>query len=104
MDVRKQEALRALGEAIRKARLCKGLSEDRLASWLDTSPDTIIDLECGRLKPEPPFLLRLAIALNVSPKEMFMQYAEHDPGAAKLVQNSDLLCHLFGAALDQARK
>ena len=104
MDEGRRQALRALGMAVKAAREQRQISGPQLATWIDVTPQAIDALECGEQSPDPALLLRLSFALGVTPKAMFSRYAEHDARVARLVKDSDMLCSLFAAALDRARK
>jgi transcriptional regulator with XRE-family HTH domain len=56
-----------IGRNIKKLRLAKGISQDRLSKLSDLSLNTIVNVECG-VNPNPTIetLTRIANALDVS--------------------------------------
>lgn len=58
--------LRALGEAIRSARMRKGLTQEALAELLDITPIHLKNMESSRRKPSVPLLFDLMRLLDFS--------------------------------------
>ena len=50
------EEARALGEAIRAARMARGLTQERLSELLDITPIHLKNIEGSRRKPSVPLL------------------------------------------------
>ena len=57
---------RALGEAIRAARMRKGLTQEALAELLDITPIHLKNIEGSRRKPSVPLLFSLMELLDFS--------------------------------------
>ncbi len=57
---------RALGEAIRAARMRKGLTQEALAELLDITPIHLKNMESARRKPSVPLLFALMELLDLS--------------------------------------
>ena len=57
---------RVLGDAIREARLKKGLTQERLAEMLDITPIHLKNIEGSRRKPSVPLLFQLMELLDFS--------------------------------------
>lgn len=57
---------RALGEAIRAARMRKGLTQEALAELLDITPIHLKNIESSRRKPSVPLLFSLMELLDFS--------------------------------------
>lgn len=58
--------LRELGEAIRAARMRKGLTQEALAELLDITPIHLKNMESSRRKPSVPLLFALMKVLDFS--------------------------------------
>ena len=58
--------LRELGEAIRAARMRKGMTQEALAELLDITPIHLKNMESSRRKPSVPLLFALMEALDFS--------------------------------------
>ena len=58
--------MRALGEAIRSARMRKGLTQEALAEMLDITPIHLKNMESSRRKPSVPMLFALMELLDFS--------------------------------------
>ena len=58
--------MRALGEAIRAARMRKGLTQEALAEMLDITPIHLKNMESSRRKPSVPMLFALMELLDFS--------------------------------------
>ena len=58
--------LRELGEAIRSARMRKGLTQEALAEMLDITPIHLKNMESSRRKPSVPMLFALMELLDFS--------------------------------------
>lgn len=58
--------IRALGEAIRAARMRKGLTQEALAELLDITPIHLKNIESARRKPSVPLLFALMELLGFS--------------------------------------
>lgn len=66
-----EEALyRALGTAVRRLRLARGLTQDQLAERLELRRTSITNIELGDQGVTAYSLIRLARALGVSPGEL----------------------------------
>lgn len=57
---------RALGDAIRSARMKKGLTQERLAEMLDITPIHLKNIEGSRRKPSVPLLFQMMELLDFS--------------------------------------
>lgn len=63
--------LKKLGEKIRKLRINKGLTQEKLAELAGVDPKTVIEIEAGkRENPTVNTLDKLAKSLNVSLSEI----------------------------------
>lgn len=58
--------MRELGEAIRAARMRKGLTQEALAELLDITPIHLKNMESSRRKPSVPLLFALMELLDLS--------------------------------------
>ena len=58
--------MRALGEAIRAARMRKGLTQEALAELLDITPIHLKNMESSRRNPSVPLLFELMELLDLS--------------------------------------
>lgn len=58
--------IRELGEAIRSARMRKGLTQEALAELLDITPIHLKNMESSRRKPSVPLLFALMRLLDFS--------------------------------------
>lgn len=58
--------MRELGEAIRSARMRKGLTQEALAELLDITPIHLKNMESSRRKPSVPVLFALMKILDLS--------------------------------------
>ena len=58
--------MRDLGEAIRSARMRKGLTQETLAEMLDITPIHLKNMESSRRKPSVPMLFALMELLDFS--------------------------------------
>lgn len=65
-----------VGAAIRGFRHQSGLSQDALSDRMDVSTSYISMLECGKRYPSIEMLIRLAIALEVTPGAILDKIAE----------------------------
>jgi transcriptional regulator with XRE-family HTH domain len=59
-----------IGEAVRRARQARRLSQEKLALLIDTDQTTISQIERGRFKPRYETLLALAGALQLDPEAL----------------------------------
>lgn len=57
---------RALGDAIRAARMKKGMTQERLAELLDITPIHLKNIEGSRRKPSVPLLFEIMELLDLS--------------------------------------
>ena len=64
------EEARALGEAIRAARMARGLTQERLAELLDITPIHLKNIEGSRRKPSVPLLFQIMALLDLSVDEL----------------------------------
>lgn len=64
------EEARALGEAIRAARMARGLTQERLAELLDITPIHLKNIEGSRRKPSVPLLFQIMALLDMSVDEL----------------------------------
>jgi len=60
-----------LAENMKKYRKILGLSQEKLAEKINTSPNYIAMIEVGRKFPSAGMLERIALALNVDTPELF---------------------------------
>lgn len=65
-----KKADQTLGRRLAKIRKERGLTQVELAETVDTGQTIISDYECGRIRPNPSMLVRLAKALKVSTDEI----------------------------------
>ena len=56
---------RALGDAIRAARMKKGLTQDALSELLDITPTHLKNIEGSRRKPSVPLLFQMMELLDL---------------------------------------
>ena len=61
---------RALGEAIRAARMARGRTQERLAELLDITPIHLKNIEGSRRKPSVPLLFQIMALLDLSVDEL----------------------------------
>lgn len=66
-----QEYLQNLGRNLKKYRLTTGLTQERLAEIVNIHPTYVGKLEAGKNNPSAKLLFRLAIAMNVTVKDLF---------------------------------
>ena len=66
-----EEMLRYVSNSIRNIRNSKKLSQFELSIRADMSQSFIVNLETGKKEPSAMTLIRLANALEVSPREFF---------------------------------
>jgi transcriptional regulator with XRE-family HTH domain len=71
MRFRRVDAARAFGQAIKEARLMRGLTQERLAELVEFDRTYPSLLERGRRAPTFFVILQLAIALRMSPAALF---------------------------------
>ena len=64
------EETRALGDAIRTARMARGLTQERLAELLDITPIHLKNIEGSRPKPSVPLLFQIMVLLDLSVDEL----------------------------------
>jgi len=69
---------RVLGEAIRKARMRKGLTQERLAEMLDITPIHLKNIEGSRRKPSVPLLFQMMRLLDFSVDELVFPERTHE--------------------------
>ena len=62
--------IRELGEAIRSARMRKGLTQEALAELLDITPIHLKNMESSRRKPSVPLLFQMMEILDFSVDEL----------------------------------
>lgn len=68
---------RALGDAIRAARMKKGMTQEHLAELLDITPIHLKNIEGSRRKPSVPLLFAIMELLDLSVDQLvFPQRAE----------------------------
>ena len=58
--------IRQLGEAIRSARMKKGLTQEALSELLDITPVHLKNMESSRRKPSVPLLFQMMAVLDFS--------------------------------------
>lgn len=66
-------ANKLLGDAVKKERLCRNLSQNTLAEYAQTSLRTISDIETGKANPRLDTLVPLANYLNISIDSIILQ-------------------------------
>ena len=64
---------RALGDAIRAARMKKGLTQDALSELLDITPTHLKNIEGSRRKPSVPLLFQMMELLDLSVDALVFQ-------------------------------
>ena len=89
--------LSGTGEAIRKARLARGVSESDLAQDIGIPKAFLLSVEAGEKSPTLETLLLIALRLEMAPKEIYGKIGD-DPKAARLTQHSDVIMNLYEAA------
>ena len=67
---------RALGDAIRAARMKKGLTQDALSELLDITPTHLKNIEGSRRKPSVPLLFQMMERLDLSVDALVFQSRE----------------------------
>lgn len=67
---------RALGDAIRAARMKKGLTQDALSELLDITPTHLKNIEGSRRKPSVPLLFQMMELLDLSVDALVFQSRE----------------------------
>ena len=67
---------RALGDAIRAARMKKGLTQDALSELLDITPTHLKNIEGSRRKPSVPLLFQMMELLDLSVDSLVFQSRE----------------------------
>ena len=71
--------IRQLGEAIRSARMKKGLTQEALSELLDITPVHLKNIESSRRKPSVPLLFQMMAVLDFSVDALvFPQRGEAD--------------------------
>ncbi len=86
-----------IGISIKAERSRQGLDLDVLALRADLDPYDLMDIEAGMAEVDIPTLFRLALALNVTPKDLYRD-AGNDPRVGRLRDHSDIISGL-GRAL-----
>lgn len=86
---------KAIGDAIKKNRQKKGLTQEKLAELLDIAPMYIKHLESGRRTPSVDTLYKTARLLNISIDAIFFpENTETSEMRSKIVRKlSDLTAH-----------
>lgn len=69
----------AFGQAIRDARRCQGISQERLALMCGLDRTYISGIERGMRNPSLKNILRLADALSTTPAELFAAIGSRSP-------------------------
>ena len=72
---------RALGDAIRAARMKKGLTQDALSELLDITPTHLKNIEGSRRKPSVPLLFQMMELLDLSVDALVFQSRGRRAGA-----------------------
>jgi len=70
MSANESQIRRAIGKELRATRLASGLTQKELASRLDCRASDVAAIERGVRRVEAAYLVRLAQAMNVDPKEL----------------------------------
>ena len=78
----------SLGSAIRKARLDKKLTQEKLAELISITPNHVKQLESGRRNPSVKVLNKLVYALNISLDSTFSNSSDE----AQELKNKINLC------------
>ena len=76
-----QNAKNNLAKIVKKARLEKKLTQEKLAERIDVRPRTILQIENGRGNPQVDVLFPLVRALDIEPDEVFY-YDQREPSTA----------------------
>lgn len=66
-----EELLNAVIERIRKIRISRGVSQFELSNRANFSQSFLANLEAGKKKPSVMTIIRIANALEISPKDFF---------------------------------
>lgn len=66
------EGIKAFGENIRRLRKERKLTMEELANQADIELSQIYRIETGKINPKLTTILRVAKALEVNPKELFI--------------------------------
>jgi len=77
--VRRDPELQTLGNGIRRCRVRRGLSQERLAEVADLHRNYIGLLERGERNPSAGTLIAIARALGVSPRDLWSEFKALDP-------------------------
>lgn len=73
-----------LGNAIRRARMEKRLTQEELAEQLDITPTHLKHLESGHRKPSVEVLFHLAVVLNLSLDQLLFPESGQGPEEQEL--------------------
>lgn len=65
------EQLKQFGENLRKIRKSKKLSMEQVANLAEIEVSQIYRIETGKINPKLTTILLIAMALEISPKELF---------------------------------
>ena len=74
-----------LAEAVKKARLELGLTQEEVADKCDTDVRTIINMEMGRGNPKLKTLFKVVRALKIDARELFDDDPQSDSPAVRRV-------------------
>lgn len=78
-----QSELTSLAEAVRRARVSKGLTQERLAEILHISPAHVKFIESGKRKPSIELLITLCTTLNISFDKILQGSKNNSPSPAE---------------------
>ena len=70
---------KSLGDAIRIARMDRGLTQEQLAEVMNVAPVHIKNIEASRRKPSVPLLIRLMQYLNISVDDLVFGRSKKAP-------------------------
>ena len=71
LESNEKEQLKEFGDNLRRLRKDKGLSMETLANLADIELSQIYRIETGKINPKLTTVLKVAKALEVTPKELF---------------------------------
>ena len=77
--------LQRLAEAVKKARLELGLTQEEVADKCDTDVRTIINMEMGRGNPKLKTLFKVVRALKIDARELFDDDPQSDSPSVRRV-------------------
>ena len=77
---------RPLGDAVRKARIDKGMTQTQVAKELGLDSRTILNIENGKGNPKTEILYPLIRLLEIDPREIFFPEEQNDSASYHKMQ------------------